>query len=164
MGCHVALNYKDRGFQKAFKEVGLIDVYFDNGESESRSCFISWEQKVDSKCAVGGEILDMVLRQMQHFARIIACGAISSYNTKEPYALKNTPALIAMKAKIQGFIAMDYSRRYPEARAYLADLKKRDKLSYEYTMLEPRQHDKNGLGRCVEGMHIVAQGKNVGKT
>jgi len=33
MGCHVGLNYKDAGFKKEFKKVGLIDVYFDNGES-----------------------------------------------------------------------------------------------------------------------------------
>lgn len=33
MGCHTVLNYKDSGFKKALKSVGLVDVYFDNGES-----------------------------------------------------------------------------------------------------------------------------------
>jgi len=31
MGCHAALNYKDADFQKQFRKVGLVDVYFDNG-------------------------------------------------------------------------------------------------------------------------------------
>ena len=31
LGCHDVLNYKDEGFRKAFRNIGLIDVYFDNG-------------------------------------------------------------------------------------------------------------------------------------
>lgn len=69
-----------------------------------------------------------------------------------------------MKAQIKGFIAMDYSARYAEARTYLADLQSKGKMPYEYTFLQPKQGDANGLGRCVEGMDIVSSGKNTGKT
>lgn len=33
LGCHHVLNYKDAGFGAALKKVGLVDLYFDNGES-----------------------------------------------------------------------------------------------------------------------------------
>jgi len=35
MGCHVVINYKDQGWQKQLKQVGLVDVYFDNGQSSA---------------------------------------------------------------------------------------------------------------------------------
>jgi len=33
LGCHEVLNYKDADFKKKFRKLGLIDLYFDNGES-----------------------------------------------------------------------------------------------------------------------------------
>lgn len=69
-----------------------------------------------------------------------------------------------MKLRIQGFIAMDYASRYPEAQAYLADLASKGKLNYDYTILEPKAGEPDGLGRCVEGMAVVSEGGNVGKT
>lgn len=101
---------------------------------------------------------------MKPYGRIIACGAISAYSAKEPYGLKNYSTVISMKLRYQGFIAMDYTSRYPEAQAYLADLVGRGKMNYEYTLLKPKQGEKNGLGRCVEGMDVVSKGGNVGKT
>ncbi|ORY28051.1 hypothetical protein BCR39DRAFT_536430 [Naematelia encephala] len=143
LGCHTVLNYRDPNFRKAFKKVGLIDVYFDN---------------------VGGEILDMVLAQLNPHARIVCCGAISQYNAKTPYPLTNTPSLIAMKASMTGFIAFEYAARYSEATTYLAELQSKGSIKYEYHLLEPRQGERNGLGRCTEGMEVVYQGKNYGKT
>lgn len=35
MGCHAVINYKDQGWQKQLKQVGLVDVYFDNGPSSA---------------------------------------------------------------------------------------------------------------------------------
>lgn len=32
LGCHFALNYKDKDFRKQLRKVGLVDLYFDNGE------------------------------------------------------------------------------------------------------------------------------------
>ena len=113
---------------------------------------------------MGGEILDALLARMKPYGRIIACGAISAYSAKEPYGLKNYPTIISMKLRFQGFIAMDYTSRYPEAQAYLADLKQKGKMNYEYTLLKPAPGQKDGLGRCVEGMDVVAKGGNVGKT
>ncbi|ORX40844.1 hypothetical protein BD324DRAFT_612273 [Kockovaella imperatae] len=143
MGCHVALNYKSEDFKQKFKDIGLIDVYFDN---------------------VGGEILDMVLGRLNPHARIIACGAVSAYSAKTPYGLVNYTSLISMKAKIQGFIVMEHAHRFAEAGAYLAKLAKEGKMKYDYTILEPKDGEQNGLSRCVEGMELVSSGNNVGKT
>ncbi|CAD6567996.1 MAG: hypothetical protein TREMPRED_004202 [Tremellales sp. Tagirdzhanova-0007] len=142
LGCQVVLNYKDHDFKKSLRKVGLVDVFFDN---------------------VGGEILDIVLGQLKPYARVVACGAISAYNAERSYGVRNTPNLVAMKAKIEGFIVLDYARRYPEARAYLADLRNKGKIMYEYTVLGP-EDGKSGLERCVEGLEAVLAGRNFGKT
>ena len=161
MGCHLVLNYKDGDFKDKFRKAGLIDLYFDNGEW-GRPCYL--EVGAHPSMPVGGEILDLVLSRLQPYARIVACGAISTYNTAKPYRLVNYPALVAMKAKIQGFIVNDHNSRYGEGREYLAKLVREGKMKYDYTILEPRSGEKNGLSRCVEGMQLVSEGKNVGKT
>lgn len=44
------------------------------------------------------------------------CGAISGYNTGgEKYGIKNYSAVIVKRAKMEGFIVLDYAKRYPEA-------------------------------------------------
>ena len=54
LGVDVALNYKHDTFQEDFKNaVGHLDVFFDN---------------------VGGEILDMALKQLNKDARVVLCG------------------------------------------------------------------------------------------
>lgn len=53
-----ALNYRLSGFAGRLRAAGGIDVYFDN---------------------VGGELLDVVLAQINPYARIVLCGAISQY-------------------------------------------------------------------------------------
>jgi NADPH-dependent curcumin reductase CurA len=128
---------------------------------------------------VGGEILDLALGQLNPHARIVACGAISaykyvtdlcvetcrvdSYSAEEIYPIRNYPTLVSMKSEIKGFIAFEYASRYPEAQAYLADLNSKGKISYEYHILEPNAGE-NGLGRCVEALEGMFDGKNMGKT
>lgn len=70
LGADECINYKTEDMKKKFKEYCKkgIDVYFDN---------------------VGGETLDNALGRMNQFGRITLCGAISGYNSKEPYGLKN---------------------------------------------------------------------------
>ncbi|EIW66268.1 hypothetical protein TREMEDRAFT_70194 [Tremella mesenterica DSM 1558] len=142
LGCHEVLNHKDGNFKTRLKQVGLIDVYFDN---------------------VGGEILDQVLTQLADHARIILCGSLTTYNSQSPYGLTNTPNLISSKASMTGFITFDYASRYPEARAYLSSLRNIGKLRYDYTVLYPVE-GQNGLSRCVEALEQMFRGENLGKT
>ena len=76
-----------------------IDVYFDN---------------------VGGEILDEVLARIGLYARVILCGAISDYTTREYRPLRNYFVLTSRRGRMQGFIVLDYADRFAEAVPVLA--------------------------------------------
>ncbi|KAJ7650289.1 alcohol dehydrogenase [Roridomyces roridus] len=94
LGVDKALNYKSPTFRDDLRQIGFIDVYFDN---------------------VGGDILDMVLTRLNKGARISMCGAISQYNATQPKGLQNYQTLIAMRGKLQGFIVLDYAAEFPVA-------------------------------------------------
>ncbi|BGP57555.1 hypothetical protein JCM8202_002276 [Rhodotorula sphaerocarpa] len=135
IGIKEVLDYKDADFKKKFREVGYLDVYFDN---------------------VGGEMLDMCLTRLQKNARIALCGAISAYNDPTPKGLQSYLNLISQRAKIEGFIVFDYADRYHLAAAEMA----RYVRSGELKLRETRAH---GLDQCVEALVGIFQGKNTGK-
>ncbi|WRT70878.1 uncharacterized protein IL334_007877 [Kwoniella shivajii] len=135
LGAHNVLNYKDSDFTKQFKNVGLIDVYFDN---------------------VGGEILDQALSQLNPYARIIACGAISAYNAEKPAPLYNYFNLVSMKSTMRGFIVLDHANMFKEGSEYLANLVKEGKMKADY-------HVTYGLDTCVSSLKDLFEGKNTGK-
>ncbi|CAG8512755.1 15783_t:CDS:2 [Acaulospora colombiana] len=85
LGFDIALNYRDPDFAQQFAKAtpNYIDVYFDN---------------------VGGEILDLCLSRIAKNGRIILCGAISQYNEKVVKGPSMYTALIAQRAKMEGFI------------------------------------------------------------
>jgi NADPH-dependent curcumin reductase CurA len=64
-----------------------VDVFFDN---------------------VGGEILDFMLTRMALHGRVVACGAISEYNSRKGTILKNYFEIISMRIQIRGMIVMDH--------------------------------------------------------
>jgi len=72
-----------------------IDVFFDN---------------------VGGLVLDEVLARIRLKARVVLCGAISRYNDAIPApGPTNYFNLTVQRARMEGFIVLDYARRFPEA-------------------------------------------------
>jgi NADPH-dependent curcumin reductase CurA len=76
-----------------------IDVYFDN---------------------VGGPLLDEVLARIALRARLVICGAISRYNEAEPPpGPRNYYRIVAQRARMEGFIVIDFLSRAGEA---IADL------------------------------------------
>ncbi|CAG8617879.1 1757_t:CDS:2, partial [Racocetra fulgida] len=76
LGFDVALNYRDPDFHKQLIQAtpNYIDVYFDN---------------------VGGDILNLCLKRIAKFARIVLCGAISQYNEVNYKGPGNYVTLIA---------------------------------------------------------------------
>ncbi|MFT7073248.1 MAG: NADPH-dependent curcumin reductase CurA, partial [Patiriisocius sp.] len=92
LGFDEAINYKTtRDMTSAIKEAAPngVDIYFDN---------------------VGGPISDAVLLNINQFARIIVCGAISVYNnTKLPKSISVQPFLVRNSALMQGFIVFNYA-------------------------------------------------------
>ena len=80
LGCHEVINYKDADWKQQFrKKVKGVDVYFDNGELETDVGGRSTSE--GPGCAVGGEMLDLVLTRLNPHARVALCGAISGYST-----------------------------------------------------------------------------------
>jgi NADPH-dependent curcumin reductase CurA len=75
-------------------------------------------------------MLDEILMHIRDQSRIIACGAISSYNQKNPYRIKNYSRIIIKRALIQGFIYFDYAKEFPKAIMHLAKMMADGKLKY----------------------------------
>ena len=97
LGFDACIDYKQGEVLKGLKEncPDGIDVYFDN---------------------VGGDILDACLARLNRGARVAVCGAISQYNQMQAIkGPKNYLSLLVNRASMQGFVVMDYAKRYMEA-------------------------------------------------
>ncbi|MGR7814235.1 NADP-dependent oxidoreductase [Lacinutrix undariae] len=113
-----------------------VDIYFDN---------------------VGGPISDAVLFNINHFARIIICGAISMYNSTEiPTGVSVQPFLVKNSALMQGFIVSNYAKKFPEAIQQLATWLAEEKLTYTETIVE-------GFDNIPNAFIDLFEGKNKGK-
>lgn len=113
-----------------------VDVYFDN---------------------VGGEISDAVLYNINRFARMIICGAISSYNETETVkGLSVQPFLVKNSALMQGFILGNYAEKFPEATSQLLEWFKEGKIKSEETVVE-------GFENIPQAFIDLFDGKNKGK-
>lgn len=113
-----------------------IDVFFDN---------------------VGGDHLQGALTHTRNFARIVTCGAISSYDSTEaPAGPNNLDLAIVRRLTIRGFIVYDHGDLEAEyvtrAAGWIAD----GSLRYEETWSE-------GLDHAVEAFLGLGQGRNLGK-
>ena len=113
-----------------------VDVYFDN---------------------VGGDILDAVLSHLNFKARVVICGAISQYNNKE--AVKgpaNYLSLLVNRARMEGFVVMDYADRYAAAGQEMAGWLAKGQL-------KSKEHIVEGLETFPETLMKLFNGENVGK-
>ena len=88
LGFDGAIDYKNDDIIERMKALcpNGIDVYYDN---------------------VGGEILNIALTQINRKARIVIGGAISQYN-KKPEGPSNYYLLLANRARMEGFVVIDY--------------------------------------------------------
>jgi len=138
IGYDAAFNYKTAGpLREALKAACPkgIDIYFEN---------------------VGGEMLDAVLGQINARARIVACGMISQYNATEPYGVKNLMALVASRARIQGFIVSDHADRFKDFASEVTALLKGGRLKY-------REDVTKGIENAPRAFVGMLKGENFGK-
>ncbi|MBX7221120.1 MAG: NADP-dependent oxidoreductase [Blastocatellia bacterium] len=138
LGFDAAINYKTEKVAKALKThcPNGIDIYFDN---------------------VGGEILDTVLGQINLKARIVLCGLISQYNATEPVpGPYNFVQLLMKRARIEGFIVLDYLNRTDEAMAKLGAWFLEGKIKYRVDVVE-------GLEQAPLAVNRLFDGSNQGK-
>jgi len=133
------INYKTtKNMKAAINEVAPkgVDVYFDN---------------------VGGPISDAVLFNINQFARIVVCGAISMYNKTEiPQGVAVQPFLVKNSALMQGFIVSNYSDKFPVAVKQLSSWLGEGKLNYKETIVE-------GFDNTPQAFLDMMDGKNKGK-
>ncbi|UOQ45167.1 NADP-dependent oxidoreductase [Halobacillus salinarum] len=137
LGADKAINYKTEDVRKAVKTAcpDGVDLYFDN---------------------VGGSIADAVYPRLNKFARIIQCGAISSYNLTEDKGPRIQTYLIKSSALIQGFIVADYQERFKEGFQHLSKWLKEGQLTYEETITE-------GFDNIPDAFFGLFKGENIGK-
>lgn len=139
IGFDAAIDYKNENVLKRLREIAPkgIDVYFDN---------------------VGGDILDAALANLRRNARIIICGAISTYNDER---LAPGPSrymsLLVFRAKMQGFLVFDYPDKDEAAIADMARLIGSGDLVARETVVEGGVEE---FGRTLLGLF---EGRNTGK-
>ncbi|KAJ3506639.1 hypothetical protein NLJ89_g6756 [Agrocybe chaxingu] len=136
LGVDRAFNYKSSTFHADIKKIGYLDVYFDN---------------------VGGDMLDFLLTRLKKDARIILCGAISAYNATKPKGLQSYMNLISQRAKIQGFIVMDYASEYPTAIAELSKGLQSGAIKRKFHIVE------GGIEQAPVALPMLFSGGNTGK-
>ena len=113
-----------------------VDIYFDN---------------------VGGVISDAVLANINKYARLPVCGAISLYNeTSMPDGPRLQPIILTKSATMQGFIVSDFAAKFPDAIKHLSTWLKEGKLAYSETIV-------NGFENLPQAFLDLFAGKNEGK-
>ena len=134
-----AINYKTTtDLKTAIKNAcpNGVDIYFDN---------------------VGGAISDAVLANINKFARLPVCGAISLYNdTTASLGPRLQPIILTKSATMRGFIVGDFAAQFPAARAQLALWLRDKKLKYSETIVE-------GFDAIPQAFIDLFEGKNEGK-
>jgi NADPH-dependent curcumin reductase len=108
---------------------------------------------------VGGQILEASLQNIALRARVVLCGGISGYNATDldsTPGIRNYMMLTGRRARMEGFIILDYAPRYGEAIQALSRLIAEEKLKTEVDM----QH---GFDNIPSTLRRLFEGKNIGK-
>jgi NADPH-dependent curcumin reductase CurA len=114
-----------------------VDVFFDN---------------------VGGDILEAALNHINLRARIVLCGGISGYNATEPQpGPTNLMNLVVMRARMEGFIVIDYMDRFAEGAAALAGWLQSGELVHRDDVQEGFENIPTTLNRLFTGRNIGKQ-------
>ena len=136
LGFDAAINYKTENVSAMLRQhcPNGIDIDFEN---------------------VGGEIMDAVLAQINLRARIVLCGLISSYNATEPVpGPYNFSNILVQRARVEGFIVLDYAPRAMECMTELGQWLMQGKIKYRIDEVEGLQHAPQALNRLFDGSNI----------
>lgn len=116
-----------------------IDLYYDN---------------------VGGSMLDTMLTRMKTHGRVVACGAISSYdndNKDQGAYVKELRRIITAGVRVQGFNVTHYVEEFDEGAKVLEGWMREGKLKALTTVWE------TGFEGVPGGMERLLEGRNTGK-
>ena len=134
----VAIDYKSEDVGARLSELcpDGINVFFDN---------------------VGGPVLDEVLARIARGARIVICGAITRYSQSElPPGPRHYINLMVQRARMEGFVILDYAPRFEEATRALAQWVAAGSIAWQADV----QH---GFENAPETLRRLYTGANVGK-
>jgi len=137
-GFDACIDYQNESVSEGLKKhcPNRIDIYFDN---------------------VGGKILDTCLTRLALRARVVVCGAISQYNaTERPAGPSNYLQLLVSRARMEGFVVLDYAKQFPAAIARMAGWLADGKLKFS-------EHVVEGLDQFPDAINMLFSGKNTGK-
>ncbi|HZN11799.1 MAG TPA: NADP-dependent oxidoreductase [Blastocatellia bacterium] len=138
LGFDAAVNYKTEPVRESLRRhcPDGIDIDFEN---------------------VGGTIMDDVLGLINLRARVVLCGLIANYNATEPApGPYNFGNLLIKRARVEGFIVLDYVDRAPEAAAALGRWLLEGKIKY-------RIDEVAGLEQAPLALNRLFEGANMGK-
>jgi hypothetical protein len=136
-GFDACINYKKEDIRAALRREcpNGIDVDFENA---------------------GGEILDAIMEQINMKARIVLCGMISQYNAVEQPRGPSLTNILMKRARIEGFIIIDYLPRFGEFVAEMAPWVMQGKIKYDTTIVA-------GIENALASLDMLFTGKNTGK-
>ncbi len=138
LGFDEAIDYKNEKVSARLREAcpDGIDLYFDN---------------------VGGEILNDCLGQLALRGRVVLCGAISGYNSREAASGPvNYINLLIRRGRMEGFIILDYFDRFPAAQAEVGGWLASGRL-------KSSEHIVEGLENAPDALNLLFTGGNTGK-
>jgi NADPH-dependent curcumin reductase CurA len=138
LGFDEAIDYKAGDISARLHEAcpDGLDLYFDN---------------------VGGEILNACLGQLAMRGRVVLCGAISGYNSREAASGPvNYINLLIRRGRMEGFIILDYFDRFPAAQAEMAGWLGSGKV-------KSAEHVVEGLEHATDALNLLFTGGNTGK-
>ena len=133
LGFDAAINYKTQDVAAELDRLcpDGMNIYFDN---------------------VGGEILDICLARIAMNARVVICGGISRYNAEGPIpGPKNYFNLVFRRARMEGFIVLDYAARFPEAVQEMRGWMDSGQLQQSKTVIDGFEKLPNALIQLFEG-------------
>ncbi len=138
LGFDATVNYKREAVLSRLRRLcpGGIDVHFEN---------------------VGGQVLDAALACIAVRARIVLCGFISQYNDfVPPPGPRFLGNVLIRRARMEGFVVIDYEDRYREAMGPLARWLAEGQLRYRTDVVD-------GLEQAPAAVNRLFDGANIGK-
>lgn len=140
LGFTSALNYKSASFEQDLAEAtpNGVDIYFDN---------------------VAGDLSNSLLPYYNNFARIILCGRMALTHLKsanDDIGMRDTTVLLRKRIKKQGFVVIDYEKRFLEAILQLLNWQ-------EHGKIKVKEQIETGLEHVPEILLGLTTGINTGK-
>ncbi len=142
LGFDAAINYKSEPVFKRLRQhcPDGIDIFFDS---------------------VGGSILEDALNLLKHRARVVVCGMVTAYNDRGgtltlPSGPNNLVNLLFKRARLEGFVCLDYWNRAGEAIDAIIGWHRQGKIKYRAEVV-------HGLRDAPRMMNKLFDGSNRGK-